>query len=326
MISKISIVGLGAIGSAYINQIVKTVPIANISVIADGERARRYSEHGVAINGRQFRFKIVNPAAKSEPADLLLFGVKFNQLEEALDAAGHQVGPDTIILSLLNGITSEEIIGRRFGMEKVLYSVNAGIDAVRVGNETVTNHLGTTYFGEKVNQPGAYSDKVLRVREFFEQTGIGYIIPADMMKTLWWKLMINVGMNQVSAVLRAPFGVFAHVKEARALLVEAMQEVVTVSQRAGINLNQEDLDNCLGIVDSVAPTGKTSMLQDVEAGRQTEVDIFAGAVVELGKQYAVPTPVNSILLRIIKALEGMFKYNASNPHSIDASPAVISDR
>lgn len=311
MISKISIVGLGAIGCAYINQIIKTVPIANVSVIADGERGRRYSDNGVTINGQKFRFKIVGSAQECDPADLLFFGVKFNQFEEALEAARNHVGPNTIILSLLNGITSEEIIGRRYGLEKVLYSATAGIDAMRVGDETISNCLGTTYFGEQVNRPGAYSEKVLAVKEFFDRTGIGYSIPEDMMKMLWWKFMLNVGVNQVSAVLRAPYGVFAHVDEARALMMDAMREVVELSRKTGINLGQEDIDKCLGVIDNIAPLGKTSMCQDVEASRQTEVNIFAGTVVELGRKYDLPTPVNSMLLREIKALEGMFRYKAS---------------
>ncbi|MEN6461392.1 MAG: ketopantoate reductase family protein [Syntrophomonas sp.] len=311
MINKVSIVGLGAIGCAYMNQIVKTIPIENLSVIADGERARRYSENEITINGENFRFKVVRPAEKCDPVDLLIFGVKFHQLEEAIEEVINQVGPNTIILSLLNGITSEEIIGARFGMEKVLYSVNAGIDALKVGNEAISHHLGTTYFGEKVNKPGSYSEKVLKVQEFFERTGIHYIIPEDMMNTLWWKFMLNVGVNQTSAVLRVPYGIVQDINEVQELMVDAMREVVEVSQKAGINLSQEDINECLRIIKGLEPSGKTSMCQDMEAARQTEVNIFAGTVVELGKKYGVSTPVNGMLMRIIKASEAIFRYNAT---------------
>lgn len=311
MINTISIVGLGAVGCAYINQIIKTVPIENVSVIADGERAKRYTENGVIINGQNFRFKIVTPAEKCSPADLLIFCVKFYQLEDAIEEVKNQVGPDTIILSLLNGISSEEIIGARYGIEKVLYSVIAGIDAVRVGNNAISNRLGTTYFGDRLNQPGAYSEKVLRVQEFFNYTGIQYSIPEDILKTLWWKFMFNVGINQTSAVLKVPYGVFQHVSEVRKLMVDAMGEVVVLSQKIGVNLGQEDIAEALRIIDSLTPTGKTSMCQDMEASRQTEVDIFAGTVVDLGKRYDVATPVNAMFLRIIKASEDVFRYNAT---------------
>lgn len=303
MFKNISIIGLGAIGGAYINQIVQNYPIENIRVIAGGERARRYAEDGVKINGQIYHFQIVQPSEKCTPADLLIFSVKFHQLDHAIREAENHVGPDTIILSLLNGITSEEILGSHFGKDKVLYSLNAGIDAVRVGNDIISHCLGTTYFGEKINDPAAYSDQVLQVKEFFDSAGISYIIPEDMMKTLWWKFMLNVGVNQTSAVLRVPYGVVQQLSEVRSLMVDAMQEVVELSQKAGIHLGPDDLNECLRVIDGLTPSGKTSMCQDVEASRQTEVDIFAGTVVDLGQKYGVPTPVNSMLLRIIKATE-----------------------
>ncbi len=312
MINRISIVGMGAIGCAYAEQIIKTLPSENISVIADGDRARRYKENGISINGHNYKFKIVDPTEECDPADLLIFSVKFHQLDEAIEEAKFHVGPNTIIISLLNGISSEDIIARRFGMEKVLYALNAGIDAQRVGDEVISHRLGTTYIGEKMNSPGSYSEKVLQLKEFCDNTSIDHIIPDSMIKTLWWKFMLNVGVNQTSAVFRVPYGIVRQVPELRRLMVDAMQEVVEVSKKAGINLTQDDLNECLRVIDDLTPTGKTSMCQDVEASRQTEVDIFAGTVVELGKKYGVPTPVNDMLLRIIKAAEDIFRYNSLN--------------
>jgi 2-dehydropantoate 2-reductase len=132
-----------------------------------------------------------------------------------------------------------------------------------------------------------------------------------MMKTLWWKFMINVGINQTSAVLRATYGMMQDINEAQELMVDAMREVIEISQKAGVKLTQEDIEECLRIVKGLTPTGKTSMCQDMEASRQTEVNIFAGTVLELGKKYSVPTPVNAMLLRIIKASEAIFRYNST---------------
>jgi len=131
------------------------------------------------------------------------------------------------------------------------------------------------------------------------------------MKTLWWKFMLNVGVNQTSAVLRIPYGVVQQLSEVRKLMIDAMQEVVAVSQKADVHLNQKDIDECMRVIDGLTPPGKTSMYQDVEASRQTEVDIFAGTVVDLGRKYDIPTPVNSMLLRIIKATEAVFRYQDS---------------
>ncbi len=306
-IEKISLIGLGALGSAFFSQIQKFVPQDNISIIAEGARAEKYRADGVNVNGRDYRLKVVEPFEKCEPADLLIFGVKFYNLDEAVRQVKNHVGNDTIILSLLNGISSEEIIGNAYGMDKVLYSISIGIDAVRQGTATTYQNLGMISFGQKTNSPGQYSTNVFKLKEFWERTQINYSIPEDMMKVLWWKFMVNVGVNQVSAVLGAPYGVFQKVKKARELMTASMQEVIDIAQVAGIKLTRTDIDEWLEVVDKLSPAGKTSMLQDIEARRPTEVDIFAGTVVELGQKYKVPTPINKTLLDIIKAYEGMFQ-------------------
>lgn len=103
--------------------------------------------------------------------------------------------------------------------------------------------------------------------------------------------MMNVGVNQISAILKAPYGVFQRVPEARELLVMASREVLKLSEKVGINLTEDDLQNYMEIINNLAPEGKSSMLQDVEADRKTEVEIFAGTVVELGRQYGIETPI-----------------------------------
>lgn len=115
--------------------------------------------------------------------------------------------------------------------------------------------------------------------------------------------MMNVGVNQISALLRAPYGVFQKIGEARELMEMASREVIRLSERIGINLNEEDLQRYIKVLDTLRPEGKTSMLQDVEAGRKTEVEIFAGTVSELGREYGVATPVNDFLLRAIHTIE-----------------------
>ena len=115
--------------------------------------------------------------------------------------------------------------------------------------------------------------------------------------------MINVGINQASAVLGAPYGVFQSSPDAMALMRMLMEEVIALAQITGIDLSAEDLDEWCRILAGLSPGGKTSMLQDMEAGRKTEVEIFAGKVVSLGLRHHVPTPVNAAVLRIIKVLE-----------------------
>lgn len=117
--------------------------------------------------------------------------------------------------------------------------------------------------------------------------------------------MMNVGINQVSAVLKADYGVFRDIIEARELMEMASLEVVAVAEKAGIDLTREDIAKYIAIANTLSPGGKTSMLQDIEGKRKTEVDIFSGTVIDLGKKYGVNTPVNSMLYKMIKTLEKM---------------------
>lgn len=299
-INKVYISGLGAIGSSYAAKLYETDPEL-VTVIADRKRIERYCEQGVQVNGKSYPFRYLEQEITGETADLILIAVKQHQLDESIRAIRNFVGEKTIILSLLNGISSEELVGKEFGMEKMLYSFVVGTDAVRKGTNTTFSKLGKIVFGEKNNSE--YSEKVLLVKDLFERTGIPYEIPVNMLKELWWKFMMNVGINQVSALLKAPYGVFQKNGDARELMEMASMEVIRISEKAGIHLSAEDLQNSIKVINTLAPDGKTSMLQDVEAGRKTEVEIFAGTVVKLGREYGVATPVNEFLLKAIRTME-----------------------
>ncbi|MDR1884857.1 MAG: ketopantoate reductase family protein [Synergistaceae bacterium] len=308
-IENVALIGLGAIGCAYLGKIAETVPMERIRVIASGERAERYRKNGVAVNGRRFMFPILDPGESVPPADLLIFAVKYSQLEQAIRDAKRQVGPDTVVLSLLNGVTSERVIGEAYGADRVLYSLAMGTDPVRNGDSTTYSTLGFIPFGEPRNIPGAYSLEVERVEEFLGRVGIGYEIPEDMTRVLWKKFMMNVGVNQVTAVLRCGYGAVQESASVQRLVRAAMMEVVAVAERENVNLPAEDIEDGMRILRTLSPRGKTSTLQDVEARRPTEVDIFGGAVVELGRKHGVPVPVNEMLFGIIKATEEAYGYS-----------------
>ncbi|MDW7652441.1 MAG: ketopantoate reductase family protein, partial [Bacillota bacterium] len=283
-IKKVSLVGLGAIGGAYASRIMDSAP-ETLQVIVDQDRIKRYRP-GILVNGKRYEFPYVSPDASAEPADLILVTVKFHHLDNAVRAIKNHVGPDTVILSLLNGISSEEIIGEEYGLAKVLYGMCVGIDAVRYGTAVSYSAEGKIYFGEKDNS--RTTQRVAAVAEFFDQCSIPYVIPEDMMRTLWWKFMVNVGINQVSGVLRAPYGVFQNIPQAERLMRRAMLEVVQIAGAAGIPLHENEIDDFIVFLNSLSPEGKTSMLQDVEAGRKTEVEMFAGEVCRQGKTFGIP--------------------------------------
>jgi 2-dehydropantoate 2-reductase len=211
------------------------------------------------------------------------------------------VGERTTILSVMNGLDSEATLGAVYGMDRLLYAVSVGIDAVRQKNCVTYTQPGTLYFGEATNTPPG--ERVRRVGALLDRAGLAHQTPPDMMRMLWWKFMVNVGVNQASAVMRAPYGVFQRSPEAQALMEALMRETVDLAQAEGIDLTARDVQEWYPVMNGLSPTGKTSMLQDVEAGRKTEVEMFAGKVVELGAKHGIPTPVNQTVLQIIHVLE-----------------------
>ncbi len=302
-INKVSIIGLGAIGAAYASRLYDLNPNC-IQVIADSERILRYQNSNLIVNGCSYEFQYISPETETDPADLLLIAVKYDGLEQAIKDVKHHVGPNTIIMSLLNGISSEDIIAKAYGGKNLLYAMCIAIDAIRDGlngREVHFTSIGRICYGEKTNL--TYSPNVLLVKDLFERACIPYEIPENMERAMWKKFMINVGINQSSAVLRAPYHLFQNEQDAHDLMVSAMQEVILLSEQAGTNLTRNDIEEFDTILRELSPKGKTSMLQDIEAGRKTEVEYFAGKVCELGNAFGIATPVNETLYRIIRTIE-----------------------
>ncbi len=299
-IQRVYLIGLGAVGGAYAGRIQEYCP-GQLKVIVDSQRAKRYTESGIKINEKLTSFDYVYPGSIKETADLVIVAVKQHHLEQAISDIKTLIGSDTIILSLLNGISSEERIGNTYGMDKMLHSFVVATDSVRSGTNIQYSKIGKIVFGDR--EDSAASLKVQAIRDFFDKAHIPYTIPEDIIREQWWKFMMNVGINQVSAVLRAPYGPFTKPGAARELMFAASREVIAIAERVGVRLSEDDLAQYAAVLEAISPLGKTSMLQDVEAGRKTEVDIFAGTVIELGQQYGVATPVNQLLYKLITALE-----------------------
>jgi len=299
-IKKVAILGAGAVG-AYFATCFASTPGFDTVLLADGMRAKKLTQDGIIVNGKHFNIPVVEPEKADKTFDLIIVALKHHQLSSAISTLHSCVGENTIFISVMNGLESESIIANTFGWEKVLYAISVGIDAVREGNQITYTKPGKHIFGEAYNHK--ISDKVLRVQQAFVSAGIQFETPVDMLRMLWWKFMINVGVNQASAVLHARYGVFHNNTDAQALMEALMQEVVVLAQASGIDISSQDILNWYPVLNTLSPEGKTSMLQDIEAGRLTEVDTFGGKIIELGKSLGIKTPVNQTIVQIIKVLE-----------------------
>jgi len=288
-------------GACYASKFFRMDP-ASVSIIAGGARRTALEARGLTVNGVHYPVRVSDAEQAGAYADLILVAVKGYDLPGAVRDMKNHVGPDTLILSVMNGIDSETQLGEAFGPDKVLYCIALGIDAVRGPDGSVTNTKeGKILFGEAKNP--IWSEKVKRMGRALDRAGIAYEVPVDMIRSLWWKFMINVGVNQVSAVLRATYGVFQSVPEACRLMEAVMKEVIRLAAAEGVALKEEDIKEWISIMSGLSPEGKTSMLQDVEAGRKTEVEMFGGKVLELAAKHKLQVPVNETIYRIIKVLE-----------------------
>lgn len=298
-IKTAALIGMGAIGGVIAPGLADVLENDAFRIIAGGIRKERI-EQGITINGKQYHFSVLSPEQPSKPVDLAIFAVKNHQLEQAISDMENQVGPDTIILSLLNGVESEQRIGEVYGFQNMLYSI-IRIPAMNCGGTiSYPKGVGQIDFGEK---DGTVSEKTTAVKALFDRAGIRSKVNKDMMHMMWYKFMANVGENQTAAVLGVPyrgFQVNAHVNAIRKM---AAREVMSIANAEGIRLTEEDLKRQDAYMSNIIPTGRPSTLQDIEAGRKTEVDSFAGTVIRLGKKHNIPTPCNEMLFHMIKALE-----------------------
>jgi 2-dehydropantoate 2-reductase len=231
--------------------------------------------------------------------DLVLVAVKAQQTAGILDALAPLVGPETTIVTLQNGVESDEVIAERFGRARVLPAVvYVGATVDRPGH---VSHVaaGTIAIGMPA---GADRTRVETVRDLLATTGMPVRIADDIRHDRWRKLLWNAGFNMVSAVTGRDPALLLSVPESRALLLDVMREVVAVARAQGIALTDADADEQI-VWTERAGSIRTSTTVDRERGREMEVDALIGVVVRRGAQLGVPTPRSATLLGLLKAIE-----------------------
>lgn len=294
---NVIICGLGAVGLTFA---VKFRGKCNLKILVDEARLVRYLKNKPVLNGVEQDFDYILPDESFE-ADLIIIATKSSGLKSAVENIKNFVSYKTVILSLLNGISSEDYIKTVYPEAKVLKSYFIGHSAVRVGNSVTQDGVGEIVMER--------DDELIR---FFESCGINYSIPEDIEYSMWLKFTMNIFSNQISAVLNMTFGEMKRNKEFIEFAKKMIAEVRSVAKLKGVkNLDNLESD-ALKALNRMCDEGKTSMLQDILAGRKTEVDIFAGEMIKLGKELGVATPYNQVLHDLIKILE---EKNESGVHT-----------
>ena len=141
---------------------------------------------------------------------------------------------------------------------------------------------------------------------FFDKISMPYVLEDDIQHRLWGKWMLNVGVNQVVMLYEGTFETIQKEGEARNLMIKAMNEVILIAEKAGIKLDQSDLEAYVKLMDTLNPLGMPSMRQDGLAKRKSELDLFAKTVLEKAKIYGIDTPVNKMLYERITEIEASY--------------------
>lgn len=301
-IEKIHVIGLGALGIMYGKCAIDHMGKEAVSFIVDEERAKRYQDKTFTCNGEVCPFQIENDEQAS-PADLVIVAVKSTSLQSALDTMRTSVGPDTVILSVMNGISSEQIIGERYGHEKLIDTVAQGMDAMKFGDSLTFTRRGELHIGRS----GVQTEENLEaVVDFMERSGLEYVVEEDIRYRMWGKFMLNVGINQTCMVYSTNYGTCLMEGEPNRIFISAMREVVAVANAEGIALGEKDINQYVKIIGTLAPDGTPSMGQDRILKRPSEVEMFAGTVIRLAKKHGIHVPVNAFLYKRVAEIEAEY--------------------
>lgn len=304
-VRNITLIGMGALGILFGDRLNRVYGKHHVNFLSDPARTERYRTSEILCNGRACDFTFVSSEDSFPDPDLLIFAVKATQLEDAIREAQGHVGPDTILLSVLNGITSEEILGRAFGQEHVLYCVAQGMDAIKDGCSLRYSHPGTLCIGYPENEPRK-APMLEKTAAALKLAGIHYQIEKDILHRIWSKWMLNVGVNQVVMVSEGTYGTIQAPGRYRRMMIDAMREVRALAEKEGIHLTQEDEDGYVSLMDTLDPSSAPSMRQDGMAHRKSEAEFFSGTVIRKAAKDGVPVPVNEYLYQKIREMESCY--------------------
>jgi 2-dehydropantoate 2-reductase len=310
---KIVIVGAGAMGCLFAAFLSKSKPACRQAgeevwlLDKDKDRAARINQQGIIIEGVsgdwQASVKATADVKEIEKADLLIICVKSYDTKAAITGIKSLVSDDTSVLTLQNGIGNIELIGEAWGAQRVMGGItNMGATLLDVGH---IRHAGK---GETVigRIDGKIPVEIRFIREIFNKVGIETRISRDIKGFLWSKLLINAGINAITAITRLKNGSLLDFEGTRKILRMAVTEGIKVAKRKRIKLIYDDPLAKVEAVCEATQDNVSSMLQDVLKKKRTEIDFINGVIVRQGQEMGIPVPVNSLLLDLVKTIEASY--------------------
>jgi 2-dehydropantoate 2-reductase len=301
---KTAIIGSGAMGSLFGGKL----SLAGHEVVLYDV----YREHVEAVRAGGLSIEdaatgqvtVARPSASADPssvqgAAVFIIFVKSTTTEEAAAQFVPWAGPETLVLTLQNGLGNEAIIRRHFGATRTAAGVTSH-GATFLGPGRIRHAgKGPTHMSMADGRPGRLEE----LRAALVSAGFETHVEADVAGLVWSKLIINVGINALTAIMGRPNGMLLDGEETRAVMADLVAEAVSVAHARGVQVTYADPLATVYDVARKTAANRSSMLQDFDRGRPSEIDFMNGAIVREAAALGIPVPVNATLTRLVKALE-----------------------
>lgn len=302
---NIAVIGAGAMGCLYAGYLSRGDNKVYI-LCHSKEEKDKINNCGILIKKNNEEI-ITYPEAISNSSninklDLIIVFVKSKDTEKAVLENLHIISKETFVLTLQNGYGNLDILKKYINSNNIIVGTTSeGSTKLDLGY-VVHAGRGNTYIGLEEKRK-EQNDKINNILKVFNQAGFNTYISQDVLKLVWSKLIINVGINALTSILNLKNGELLDSENTIKLMEEAIKEAVEVGRAKGFSFEYKEAINKVKEVAIKTSKNKSSMLQDILNKKKTEIDVINGAVVKEGKRFSINTKVNDILTNLVKAME-----------------------
>jgi len=301
---RTAIFGAGGLGAYYGARLADAGN--EVGFIARGAHLAAIREHGLRVLSPLGDVHLVSPLVSDQPADigavdLVVVAVKTWQVPEVANAMAPLLGPQTMVVSFLNGVEAPDALARVVGAERVLGGLSKVFSLMEAPG--VIRHFHAEAYVEVGELDGGVSERAQAVKTLFEGAGVSAGVSTDIRSALWRKLLMVSSWAGLGALARSPMGVMRAHAETRRLIERSMDEGIAVGMARGHDVSHAFKDELWRFYDSLPESATASMQRDVMQGKPSELDAWNGAIVRFGAEHGVDTPVHAFTYALLRPME-----------------------